>query len=405
MKKIHYSWFICAGGTLMLFCTGGLAVTGFSVYSPYLISQIGISNFQASAIPFIRSLFTLLGMSFVTFAIRKLEIRRVVSLSLLLCSAAFAVFGCSLSFPGLALGAAVSGLAMGFGGMISCSILISRWFISHNGLALGICMAATGLATFVASPIITAVIENFSLRTAFFTEALFILAAAIITYAILRSNPSCKNLEPLGAGGQGEEPAPKAYAGQNAPSHLYFLMCVSILIFGMSANNIHSHLSVLYSSVGLDTAKVSWIVSTFGISLAAGKAAYGQISDKIGVFRASLIMYSLVLVGNGLSCFAQTNSYPASLAITAVMGFGLSVTSVAASAYALHISTEEEYPKTVSRFQFMNTLGGLIFGTIPGILADITGSYIPSFALMFACSLIGAASALILYRAIQHSML
>lgn len=98
--------------------------------------------------------------------------------------------------------------------MISCSILISRWFISHGGLALGICMAATGLSAFVTSPVITAVIEAFSLRAALFAESVFVLAAAVVTYAILRSNPSCKNLEALGAGGQKEETASPALPGQ-----------------------------------------------------------------------------------------------------------------------------------------------------------------------------------------------
>lgn len=57
MKKIHYSWFICIGCTLLMFCTAGLGSTGFATYLPYLISLKGLANVQISIIVFIRSLF------------------------------------------------------------------------------------------------------------------------------------------------------------------------------------------------------------------------------------------------------------------------------------------------------------------------------------------------------------
>ena len=85
MKKIHYSWFICAGCTLLLFCTGGMAVTGFSTYLPYLISQKGLTNFQVSTIGFVRSLFGVLGMLIVNGFLRRFEFRRVVTASMLVC--------------------------------------------------------------------------------------------------------------------------------------------------------------------------------------------------------------------------------------------------------------------------------------------------------------------------------
>ena len=43
MEKKKYRWVICAGCTLMFFCTAGLGMTGFTVYQPYLISDGGLT--------------------------------------------------------------------------------------------------------------------------------------------------------------------------------------------------------------------------------------------------------------------------------------------------------------------------------------------------------------------------
>lgn len=379
MKKIHYSWFICGGCTLLLFCTGGLAVTGFAAYLPYMISIKGLANVQISIIVFIRSLFGVLGMLFVNAFLRKFEIRRVVSAAMMVCAAAFVLFGLSNTFYGYCAAAAVVGTAYGFGTMIPASILISRWFNEHRGLALGICMASTGVSTFVASPIITAMVENLSLKSSFFIEAAFIFASGIVVWILLRSMPSCMDLEPLGA----EHEEQQQYAEKTAAKPLYLAMAFGWLLLGAAANNLHSHMSVLYQSVGFTSGQISTVISLFGISLAVGKCACGELSDKIGVSLTCTILFVISAVGTGLCCLARLGSPSLAFAAALMVGFGMAVATVATSTYALGISAEKDYPKMVSRFQTMQTLGGLVFATVPGYLADRTGDYVIAYVIMF----------------------
>lgn len=427
MKKIHYSWFICAGCFLLLFCVAGLGSTAFSVYQPYLISVKGFTNFQASTVVFVRNLFCLIGMTAITPFLNKVSIRLLVTGSMLICCAAFLIYAVAPNFYVFCIGSALSGIAMGCGGAIPGSIIISRWFYSHRGLALGICMSSTGLATFISSPVIAVVIDHFSFTTALLAECAFILLMTVLVYAILRSRPACLHLEPLGArtasqsdtaegntaaatgttaAGTTSSDALKdasedgGYARQTAPYHLYILMCLGILVFGTTANNVFSHLSVLYSSVGFSEQQASWILSIFGIALAAGKCAYGQISDRIGVFRSSCLMYTLVLIGTGIQCMAESSSYELAAAGALLSGLGLAITSVAATTFAAQTAAKDDYPRVVARFQFMNTLGGLIFATVPGLLADLTGSYVPAFVLMFFTALVSSVLLLATYQTI-----
>lgn len=381
LNKIHYSWFICAGCTLLTFCTGGLGCTGFAAYLPYIMTANGLANVQISSIIFIRSLFSVLAMMLINKFLRKYEIRRVVTLALILDAIAFVSFAVSSSFIAYCISAALVGIAYGSGSMIPVSILISRWFNDHRGLALGICMAATGMSAFIASPIITRLVERFSLSISLYIEAGFIIISAIIVWFLLRSMPSCLDMEPLGVEEGGTA---QTYAAETAPKALYVAMVIGFFLLGAAANNLHSNLSVLYQSVGYDSGRIASVISMFGVSLAVGKVSCGYLSDKLGVFKACMLLFVMSTVGCALCCLAKIGSLTMADAAVLLVGFGMSVASVSTSTYACEIATEKDYPKVVSRFQTMQTAGGLVFALIPGILADWTGDYILAYIVMLA---------------------
>lgn len=394
----NYGWVICFACALLLFCTGGLATTGFAVYQPYLINIGGLTNTQSSTMLMFRTMFTLLGMLTTRRLIARFEVRRVVTAACFVCGAAFLVYAFSSNVYLYFAGASLAGFALGCGGMIPVSILISRWFNEHRGLALGICMAATGLSSIVASPVITMLVQLFSLRTAFLAEAGFIMLAAVVVYSLLYSKPSCINARPVG---RYQTNSAKTYAAHNASKGLYFLMTAGIMLFGIPSNTISSHISVLYQSVGFSSAQIAVLVSIVGGLLAFGKCIYGLISDKLGLFRASAFLYAMLLVGAGMCCLADRLRFPAACAASAFTGFGLAVLSVSISMYASSISTEAEYAHTVTRFQIVSTLGSMLFGPVPGMIADRTGSYIPAFVVLFCTALTAAALLLATFRKIR----
>ena len=142
MDKKQYGWAICMACALLLFCTAGLAQTGFSAYQPYLTRIGGLTNTQASTVVLFRNLFGLAGMLAVTPLIRRFEVRRIVTCGILLCGVSFLAYGFSRSFFGYCGAAALSGCGLGLGGMIPASVLISRWLTT-----VSISMYAAGAAT------------------------------------------------------------------------------------------------------------------------------------------------------------------------------------------------------------------------------------------------------------------
>ena len=71
---------------------------------------------------------------------------------------------------------------------------------------------------------------------------------------------------------------------------------------------------------------------------------------------------------------------------------GVAMTSLGLAAWAGDWSSHAEYEKTVRVFQIGYAAGSLLFGTVPGLLADrFGGSYRPAYLLMtvFAAAVMG----------------
>ncbi len=388
MAKLHYSWWICAGGTLLLFCTVGLNTSAFSVYQPFMIVAGGLSNTEASEITTLRSLAALLSFLLVERFYRKTDLRLGVTVAALGSALAFVLFGLSSGFAGYCLAAVVAGVSYGFGGMIPVSMLIDRWFRSHKALALGICAAGTGAATILAPPIVTAIIESASLRFAFIVEAGFIGVASIVVWFILRDRPEDKGLVPLFTGKR-EKLVVAAEPARGAGRGVVVAMLAATVLIGVMANPGFSHLTVLFKSEGFDSMTVAWIASVVGVSLTIGKTIYGQITDRLGAYRSGFVFFGLLVVGEILCCLTGELNLAVAVIAMVCLGLGLPLATVGLSVWAAEVATPGQYGDTVRRFQMAYMIGALVFGPVPGMIADATGSYIPVYILM---SLMAAAA-------------
>jgi len=387
MKTIHYSWLICAGCTLLLFCTAGLTTSAFSVYQPYLIAEGGLSNVQGSEIITIRSLSAVIAFLFVERFYRKMDIRLGVLIAALGSAGSFILFGIAHDFAGYCIAAASMGVFYGLGGMIPVSILIGRWFKSYRVLALGICAAGTGVATVVAPPVVTLMIERGSLAYSFYLEAGFICIAAVVLFITLRNWPEEKGLTPLFTG-KVETEFVRENPETEASRGIVISMFAAVILIGIIANVGFAHVSVLYKSEGFDSMQVAFIVSFVGAALTAGKIIYGTITYRMGAYRSGYLFFGLLIAGEILCCLAGTSSLVISLIAMACLGLGLPLATVGLSVFAADIAKTSEYGKMVKRFQMAYMIGSLVFGPLPGLIADATGSYVPFYVLLSVLAMI-----------------
>ena len=395
MDKKKYRWVICAGCTLMFFCTAGLGMTGFSVYQPYLISDGGLTNAQASMLTSIRSMFTFLTMFAAARILNKTDIRLGGALSAVGIAAAMTLYGTASSFPVYAAGAAAAGICYGIGGMLAVSVMIHRWFDEHQGLAVGICSAGSGFSAVIGTPIITWMIETFSMRTAFFIEAAFVAVLAVLIFLMLRNRPKGEERPPqfVSKAAKGQKQEDMFWIGKR---EIWFVM-IGILLMGFSYAAT-SHISVLYSNAGFSADQVSLIVSAMGAALFIGKCVYGQAADKLGSYRSGNIFFGMLVIGSGLCCLAGNGSIVLAMASVILVSCGSVLLSVGLTIIADAVAKQQYYAVVVRRIQIIYMLGSMVFGVVPGIIADHAGNYIPAYVLIT----VFAAAAMLLIQPILY---
>ena len=400
MRRPHYAWVVCFGTALMLFTVMGLGMNIFSLYQPWIVSQNQFTNAQASLIVTFRSLFILFGMASGTWICRKLGLRNTAALSAGLMAAACFLFGQAASLPVYCSAGMLTGLAYSWGGMIPVSLLISSWFRDRQGFALGVGSIGSGAATILAPAPLNWLIGHVSLRCAFFAEGAVCLAMALVIWVILRDSPADLGLEPYTdgstpVGGPALRPAPADMTRRR-----WHMVLLSVFLIGPASSLGMSALGLLYAGEGFSSQVTAGMITVIGFSLMVAKPLYGQLVDRLGGRRSNYIIYSVTLLGFLLFLLAPTGSVPLAYLAAVVYGCALPIGCMSLSVWARDCRGDSGFAEGLKWAQVMFAAGNLVFGPMPGLLADRFGSYIPTYLLFLAMT---AAAMLLLCGAYPKS--
>lgn len=177
-----------------------------------------------------------------------------------------------------------------------------------------------------------------------------------------------------------------------------FLGCAS-LFMGAVGNPGFSHLSVLYTSSGFDSAVVALLISGTGLMITVGKLLYGETTDHLGGRKSTLLFGSILLVGHLLCCLAFLQSLPLALVNVLCLGIGYPIATIGPSVWANDLADPARYSLVIRRLQVIYAGGALVFASIPGILADHFGGYLPAYLLFSAINALTLVFIGLAYRA------
>ena len=385
MKRIHYGWFVLLGCALLLFCTSGLCVNAFTIYQPCILSHNQFTNAQSSLIVTTRSLAAFLSMFLTGAYYRRLSLRSGMSAAGLVTAGGFVLFGLAESFPHYCLAAVLTGFGFGVGSMIPIAIVLEHWFHRKRTLAISLCSAVTGLSTLGIPNLLTWMIERWSLRATFLAEGAFVALLSLLTFLLVRDEPARKHMEAYGAGASSGGSAARQ-PGRSLQRKNWHLLVPMLLAIGAKTGTGYSHLAVLASSQGFDSHVTALAISVSGVMMTLAKCAYGWITERVGMYRSNRIFGGVLMAGMLLCCLVGLG--PAVLfAAMCCYGGGLAMTTAGLSAWAGELSSSADYDRTVRRFQIGYAAGGLLFSSLPGILADLSGgSYIPAYIFFAVCT-------------------
>ena len=263
MKNIHRAWAVCLGCTLALLVCGGLCINAFSVTQTSMITT-------ACSVTFLLCMFV------VNTYYDKLGYRAGLTLAVLLGVGSFVLFAEARTLPGYYLAGMLAGVSHGLGAMLPASILMLRWFSSRRGTDIGICAAGTGISAVVFSPILSALIERFSLRVCFYFEALVSLLAAGLVFLLIRESPEACGLAPYGT--REEASSSEKQKLSIHPSRLRWAMLyLGVILIGSIASPGFAHMMILFTSSGFSGAQAAFSFMPGAIAALTGSYAPAYI--------------------------------------------------------------------------------------------------------------------------------
>ena len=397
MIKEHYEKVIVGCCFAFAFVNIGLASTAFSVHQPYIVAMEGIGDTGGSLILSARTLTSLLAMLVVDRYYDLLDARRGVFLACLFTMGGFLIYSMAHTLPVFIAGAVVLGAGYGFGGLVAMTMLANRWFDAGVGGALGFATMGSGVASIVVPLVVVRIIEASSLSAAFLFEGAMALVVGLAVFALLRNRPSDLGMKPYeGKPGKrrsrGIRQMRPSSAGERA------LLLVAMAFVGLYCCGGMTYMSVLATSSGYDAVFAATLVSIAGIALTVAKFATGELFDFMGVPRASAVMFVLGAVGFLACCFAGLGEMTLMVVGAVLVGIGLSLGSVGISVWSIETSDPAMRSRHIKNVQVAYGLGGFLANTLPGIVKDLVGTYVVSYAAMLVVLVAAAVIVLRYYR-------
>ena len=376
----HRAWLVCLGGALAMFAVMGLGVNVFSIYQPEIIRLNGFTDAQGSWITTTRSLFILATLLCVNQLCARFGLRRVMSAGVLLVGLSCLCFAFADRFLLYCAAAALTGVGYCLAGMVPVSLAVGRWFQDRQGLALGLASAGSGVSTVFAPVLLTGVLKEQGMTAAFLWEGAVIFLCAALVWRLMGDTPGEEG--PYRRPGAAPVQPSARRRGAGLSRGQWGLLLLAALFVGATGGPGFSHLTMLYTSSGYSSLFVAGLLSYLGAMISLGKIICGQVYDRLGGRGGNRFAFGTLLLALALCALAPVGGalLPV-LAITA-FGLGLSITAVSPARWAGDLCAD--YESGVRTITLAYTAGMLVFGPLPGLLADWLGGYVPAYAAFFA---------------------
>jgi len=401
-KPIFYGWIVIAISFISLFAIFGVR-SAFGAFVGSWEAEFAAGRSQIALI-------SMLG--YVTFALFQplmgkmndhLGARTVLTLGILLTGAGLMLSSLASELWHLVLFySLIASIGMSASSNVTATAVVTRWFEQKQGTVLGIVLAGMSVGQLILGPASIFLIENYDWRFALNAFGVGILLLAPLSIIFMRSRPEDIGLQPFGTGKSNPGSGPSAASAPAVPapakavsflrSRTFWYLTLAQFACGFTdAGLISTHFIPYAEGRNFSVALIAAAFGTIAAFNILGTVGTGYLSDRLdrGKILATIYWSRAIVFILLLTLFDN----PTGLVLFAII-YGLAERAAAAptSSLCAHHFKDMSIGLILGYVSISHNIGSTAGSYIPGLLFDLTGSYVSSFiisiVMLFASGLI-----------------
>lgn len=250
-----------------------------------------------------------------------------------------------------------------------------------------ICAMSSGMTSLLLSVPVTGIVSEKGVLTAELIMGGLFALLGLVVLLFLRESPEALQLAPYGAWEHSVQKEKKKLPPVG--KQVVLLLGIAMVCAGFFTYCSWDNFNFSTIAAGYDVVFVSSVMALNGLMNMVGKPLYGVAADAMGVEKANLLYYGMLILGHvGVVCFNGISPLPV-YAVAICLGLGcFTISTVGTPMWVAELTDEAQYASTLKKLQSCCTLGGLCMSPLPGLLADATGSYTGYYLFCAAATLL-----------------
>ncbi len=267
-------------------------------------------------------------------------------------------------------------------GPLAVTVLLSRWFASLRGRAIGIAIAGIAAGGFVFPMIIQGLLDSHDWRTALRLLAIVLVVWTVPATLLVVERPGDRGLHPDGMAEPSDLSRAEMAKAPISARHIltdpaFWMIAGTVAIVTAGMKGMITNLALLAGESGIAPSHAASLVSIYAGCGFIAKLSFAALADRVGP--RALMFAALTGFGVGIAALTQANSFATIAAGVACIGlFG-----------GMMVPIESFIAPRVFGQRAVGRAMGLLSGTILiallttpplfGLIFDLTGSYTAVF--------------------------
>lgn len=403
-KRPFYGWVIVIIGAVTQFFQG-IASQGFATYLGPLQTEFGWSKAVLAGPRSVTQIEGAITGPLEGWLVDKLGPRKVVTAGIFIMGLGFILFGITDSLWMYYLSSIVIALGMGLEGLLVMSVAVNNWFRRKRTIAQSLMSLGYSFAGVVGVPALVFVQSRWDWRPSAIGTGLLIWAVGFPVAALLRTVPESVGSLPDGDisksepsnGGNSQTIIRDEYdltLSQAIRTHSFWLLAAAWAIGNLGLFGVQVHLFLFLEQeieFSRATASLVWMVAS--LSNIPARLVGGFFGDRFP--KHVMLGLSMAVMAVSVYVLAVAASVQMAFAYAVLFGIGWGIRTPIVNAIQGEYFGGKSQGIIRGWLQTLSTPLSIVAPVLAGYLADIQGTYRPTFIGMALVMLVGAALVLL----------